>query len=93
MQLRDRALAGPSTSGLSAARMNPPGRTFGAPEGELRAIRVWHRLPAFCFAVCGLHGYSIFTRPSRSAFEMTLTEDSAIAAAPMTGESRMPKAG
>src|SRR4051794_36275486 len=33
---------------------------------------------------------SSFTRVSRSALAITLTEDSAIAAAPIVGESRMP---
>ena len=37
-------------------------------------------------------GYS-FTRLSLSAFATTLTDDSAMAAAPITGESRMPNAG
>ena len=34
-----------------------------------------------------------FTLRSRSALAMTLTEESAMAAAPITGESRMPNAG
>ena len=34
-----------------------------------------------------------FARRSRSALVMTLTDDSAIAAAPMTGDSKTPKAG
>jgi len=33
------------------------------------------------------------TRRSRSALPITLTEDSAIAAAPIIGDSRIPKAG
>jgi hypothetical protein len=34
-----------------------------------------------------------FTALNRAAFPMTLTDDSAIAAAAMIGESRMPKVG
>jgi hypothetical protein len=39
------------------------------------------------------HRQSTFTARSRSAFVMTLTDDSAIAAAATTGESSSPKKG
>ena len=38
-------------------------------------------------------GQSSFTLASRSALPMTLTEDSAIAAAAMIGDSKMPNTG
>ena len=46
--------------------------------------------PGILLAVC--QPYSL-TRPSRSALAITLTDDNAIAAAAMTGDSKIPKAG
>jgi hypothetical protein len=37
--------------------------------------------------------YSSFTRASRNALAITLTDDSAIAAAPTIGDSKMPNSG
>ena len=44
-------------------------------------------------AAQGARGDYSFTRRSRSALLTTLTDDSAMAAAAMIGDSRMPKAG
>jgi hypothetical protein len=43
--------------------------------------------------MAGMTSYSSFVRASRNALPITLTEDSAIAAAPTIGESRMPNTG
>ncbi|GCC49081.1 hypothetical protein chiPu_0033128 [Chiloscyllium punctatum] len=52
--------------------------------------------PGFRYAPSGLPiviAQSSFTRDTRSALPITLTEDSAIAAAPTIGDSRMPNSG
>ena len=67
-----------------------------APDGDNSAADAGARSRRYSKARAQKLGLSFAQRAarrSRSALVMTLTDDNAIAAAPMTGDSSMPKAG
>ena len=87
LSARGRALS-PSSSGTGTQLSLLEGDCVGLtwPKTEQAGLSS----PAFFLGICNQRS---FARDRRSAFPMTLTDDSAIAAAPTIGESRSPNTG